>query len=52
MREEIGDLPLMADANQVWDVDEAIEPALATTLMPSAPASAPAQPHTMSLPQR
>jgi L-fuconate dehydratase len=24
MREEIGDLPLMADANQVWDVDEAI----------------------------
>ena len=25
MREEIGDLPLMADANQVWDVDEAIE---------------------------
>lgn len=25
MREEIGDLPLMADANQVWDVDQAIE---------------------------
>ena len=25
MREEIGDLPLMADANQVWDVGEAIE---------------------------
>ena len=25
MREEIGDLPLMADANQVWDVPEAIE---------------------------
>ena len=25
MREEIGDLPLMADANQVWDVQEAIE---------------------------
>lgn len=25
MREEIGDLPLMADANQVWEVDEAIE---------------------------
>ncbi len=25
IREEIGDLPLMADANQVWDVDEAIE---------------------------
>ena len=25
MREEIGDLPLMADANQVWDVREAIE---------------------------
>jgi L-fuconate dehydratase len=24
MREEIGDLPLMADANQVWDVNEAI----------------------------
>ena len=24
MREEIGDLQLMADANQVWDVDEAI----------------------------
>jgi L-fuconate dehydratase len=24
MREEIGDLPLMADANQVWDVGEAI----------------------------
>jgi L-fuconate dehydratase len=24
MREEIGDLPLMADANQVWDVDQAI----------------------------
>jgi L-fuconate dehydratase len=24
MREEIGDLPLMADANQVWDVEEAI----------------------------
>lgn len=24
MREEIGDLPLMADANQVWGVDEAI----------------------------
>ena len=24
MREEIGDLPLMADANQVWEVDEAI----------------------------
>ena len=24
MREEIGDVPLMADANQVWDVDEAI----------------------------
>jgi len=25
MREEIGDLPLMADANQVWDVPQAIE---------------------------
>ncbi len=25
MREEIGDLPLMADANQVWDVGQAIE---------------------------
>ncbi len=25
MREEIGDLPLMADANQVWEVDQAIE---------------------------
>jgi L-fuconate dehydratase len=25
MREEIGDLPLMADANQVWDVRTAIE---------------------------
>ncbi len=25
MREEIGDLPLMADANQVWDVGEAID---------------------------
>jgi L-fuconate dehydratase len=25
MREEIGDLPLMADANQVWDVREAID---------------------------
>ncbi|HEY1739707.1 MAG TPA: enolase C-terminal domain-like protein [Acidimicrobiia bacterium] len=25
MREEIGDLPLMADANQVWDVGTAIE---------------------------
>jgi L-fuconate dehydratase len=25
MREEIGELPLMADANQVWDVGEAIE---------------------------
>src|SRR4051812_1408936 len=25
LREEIGDLPLMADANQVWDVPEAIE---------------------------
>jgi len=25
MREEIGDLPLMADANQVWEVNEAIE---------------------------
>jgi L-fuconate dehydratase len=25
MREEIGDLPLMADANQVWDVPEAID---------------------------
>jgi L-fuconate dehydratase len=25
MREEIGDLPLMADANQVWDVQEAID---------------------------
>ena len=31
MREEIGDLPLMADANQVWDVDEAI----ARTFMPT-----------------
>jgi L-fuconate dehydratase len=25
MREEIGDLPLMADANQVWDVPQAID---------------------------
>ena len=25
IREEIGDRPLMADANQAWDVDEAIE---------------------------
>ena len=25
MREEIGDLPLMADANQAWEVSEAIE---------------------------
>jgi L-fuconate dehydratase len=25
MREEIGDLPLMADANQVWDVRESID---------------------------
>jgi L-fuconate dehydratase len=25
MREEIGDLQLMADANQVWDVDQAVE---------------------------
>jgi L-fuconate dehydratase len=25
MREEIGDLPLMADANQVWEVPQAIE---------------------------